>query len=55
MRQQRFDFILEAHGEPVMRLDTEREQELVRLMAALLIAVFGAGEEATDGESAETN
>lgn len=55
MRQQMFDFILEAHGKPMMRFDPEREQELVRLMAAALIAVFGAGEEATDGESAESS
>lgn len=42
MRQQAFGFILEARNEPLVRLDREREQEAVKLMAVLLIAVFEA-------------
>jgi hypothetical protein len=53
MRQQVFAFLVEARNKALVHLDQEREQEVVRLMAALLIAVFEAVEEVVDGERAE--
>jgi hypothetical protein len=54
MRQQVFGFILEARTEPSVRLDRETEQNVVKLMAALVIAVFEANEETTDAELDES-
>ena len=54
MRQQVFGFIREARTEPSVRLDRETEQSVVKLMAALLIAVFEANEEMSDAEFDES-
>ena len=51
MKQQVFGFILEASHKPLIRLDREKEQEVVRLMAALLTDLLETGKEGADGKS----
>ncbi len=53
MKQQVFDFVRGETAEPTIPLETNVEQELTTLVAALIVAMFRAGKETTDDGSAE--
>jgi len=53
MKQQVFDFVRKETTEPPVPLEFNVEQELTTLLAALIVAMFRAGEETTDDDSAE--
>ena len=53
MKQQVFDFVREEITEPTVPLESHIAQELATLMAALIVAVFRAGEETADDDPAK--
>jgi len=51
MRQQDFDFVLEASATVPIPLDPRTVEDVVKLMATAIVAVYSKGKDKTHGES----